>query len=167
MTPPTLNTRRLTLGPATPAQAEAFIAFCATEDGRFIGGPASRRDAWEGAAIGAGLWHVRGFGPFWVSLGDVPVGRVGVYYPVWRAEPELAWTIYPAFQGQGFATEAARVAREWAYGVLGLGPLCSLIDVENGASIRVAQKLGAGIEALHNDDDGHRVMRWRQPGGLA
>ena len=161
MTPPVLHSARLTLGPATAAHAEAFIAFCATEDSRFIGGPASRRDAWEWAAIGAGLWAVRGFGPFWVSSGDVPVGRVGVYYPVWRAEPELAWTIYPAFQGRGFATEAALAARDWARDVLGLAPLCSLIDVENAASVRVAEKLGARIEALHNDDDGHLVMRWR------
>ena len=163
MTPPVLHSARLTLGPATAAHAEAFIAFCATEDSRFIGGPASRRDAWEWAAIGAGLWAVRGFGPFWVSSGEVPVGRVGVYYPVWRAEPELAWTIYPAFQGRGFATEAALAARDWARDVLGLAPLCSLIDVKNAASVRVAEKLGARIEALHNDDDGHLVMRWRHP----
>ena len=165
MTPPTLQTQRLTLGPATPAHAEAFIAFCGTDDSRFIGGPSDRRDAWEGAAIGAGLWAVRGFGPFWASQGDQPVGRVGVYYPVWRAEPELASTIYPAFQGQGFATEAALVARRWAKAALGLGPLCSLIDAVNILSIRVAQKLGAVIEALHNDEDGHRVMRWCHPEG--
>ena len=31
MTPVVLHTMRLTLGPATPAHGEAFIAFCATE----------------------------------------------------------------------------------------------------------------------------------------
>lgn len=166
MTPPTLQTARLTLGEASPAHAEAFIAFCATDASRFIGGPADRRDAWEAAAIGAGLWAVRGYGPFWVSADGQPVGRVGVYFPVWRAEPELAWTIYPAHQGKGYATEAALAARDWARGQ-GLGPLCSLIDVENAASIRVAEKLGAVIEALHSEEDGHRVMRWRHPGGAA
>lgn len=40
MTPPVLHTARLTLGPASPAHAEAFIAFCATEASRFVGGPA-------------------------------------------------------------------------------------------------------------------------------
>ena len=111
MTPVVLHTTRLTLGPATPAHGEAFIAFCATEASRFIGGPADRRDAWEGAAISAGLWALRGFGPFWVSLGGQPIGRVGLYYPIWRAEPELAWAICPAFQGQGYATVAAVAAR--------------------------------------------------------
>lgn len=165
MTPPTLTTARLTLGPASPDHAEAFIAFCATEGSRFIGGPADRQDAWEGGAISAGLWTLRGFGPFWVSAGGQPVGRVGVYYPDWRAEPELAGTIYPAHQGKGYATEAALAARDWARDALGLGPLCSLIDVENAPSIRVAEKLGAAIEALHSQEDGHRVMRWRHPAG--
>ena len=167
MNPPTLQTARLTLGPATPAHAEAFIAFCATDHARFIGGPAERRDAWEGAAIGAGLWAVRGYGPFWVSQGDLPVGRVGVYYPVWRAEPELAWVIYPAFQGQGFATEAALAARDWAYAALGLAPMVSLIDEANAPSIRVAQKLGAVLEGPHEPNGGHQVMRWRHLGGTA
>lgn len=165
---PVLHTARLTLGPASAAHAEAFIAFCATDASRFIGGPASRRDAWEGAAIGAGLWALRGYGPFWVSDGlDQPVGRVGVYYPDWRAEPELAWTIYPAHQGKGYATEAAHAARDWADKALGLAPLVSLIDAENAASIRVAQKLGATCEAPHPTDDGHRIFRWRHPKGAA
>ncbi len=164
MIPPTLHSARLTLGPASPDHAEAFIAFCATEDSRFIGGPADRRDAWEGAAIGAGLWALRGYGPFWVSAGAEPVGRVGIYYPIWRAEPELAWVIYPAHQGKGYATEAALVARDWAYATLGLAPLVSLIDAANGASIRVAQKLGAVLEGPHEPNDGHDIKRWRHPG---
>ena len=105
MTPPPLRSARLTLGPATPDHTGAFIAFCATEQARFIGGPAGRGDAWEGAAIGAGLCARRGFGPVWTSADGEPV---------WRAEPEPAWTIYPAHQGKGFATEAALVARQEA-----------------------------------------------------
>ena len=160
-----LATARLTLGPASPAHAEAFIAFCATEDSRFIGGPADLRDAWEGAAIGAGLWAVRGFGPLWVSLGEQSVGRVGVYYPIWRAEPELAWVIYPGFQGRGDATEAALAARDWACRTLGLGPLVSLIDTANAPSIRVAEKLGAVLEGPREPNDGHPIKRRRHPVG--
>lgn len=167
MTPPTLTTARLTLGPASPAHAEAFIAFCATEDSRFIGGPAERRDAWESAAIGAGLWALRGHGPFWVSVGGVPVGRVGLYHPDWRTEPELTWVIYPAYQGRGYATEAALAARDWAARALGLPPLVSLIDSENTASERVAEKLGARLEGPHVPNGGRPVQRWRHPGGLA
>ena len=163
MMAPMLHTARLTLGPASPAHAEAFVAFCATGASRFIGGPATLREAWEGAAISAGLWAVRGYGPFWVSSGDQPVGRVGVYYPVWRAEPELAWVIYPAFQGLGYATEAALAARDWAGATLGLAALVSLIDAGNAASIRVAEKLGEVVEGPHMPNDGKPILRWRHP----
>ena len=91
MTPPALTTARLTLGPITAAPAEAFIAFCSTGASRFIGGPAVSRDGWEGAAICAGLWAL---------------------CPIWRAESELTWVICPAHQRRGYATEAARAARD-------------------------------------------------------
>lgn len=165
MTPPTLTTAHLTLGPAAPDHAEAFIAFCATDAARFIGGPAERQDAWEGIAISAGLWTLRGFGPFWLrdTATGLPVGRAGIYYPDWRAEPELAWTVHPAFQGRGYATEAALAARDWAYRAHGLAPLVSLIDTGNAPSVRVAEKLGAVLEGPHAPNGGHSVMRWRHP----
>ncbi len=165
MNAPTLHTARLTLGPATAAHAEAFIAFCASDESRFLGGPAEPRDAWEGVAIAAGLWALRGYGPFWVaeSATGAPVGRVGLYYPIWRTEPELAWLVYPAYQQRGFGYEGAIAARDWAYATLGLAPLVSLIDAENTASIRLAEKLGAVCEGPHSPDGGHPTFRWRHP----
>jgi RimJ/RimL family protein N-acetyltransferase len=162
---PTLHTTRLTLGPATQSHAEAFIAFCATEESRFIGGPAERRDAWEGVAIAAGLWTLRGFGPFWLTetATGTPVGRAGIYYPDWRAEPELAWTIYPAHQRKGYGFEAATAARDWAYATHDFAALVSLIDADNAASIKLAQKLGARNEGPHTPNGGHDVYRWRHP----
>ena len=165
MNAPTLQTARLTLGPATPDHAEAFVAFCATDASRFIGGPAERRDAWEGAAIMAGRWALRGYGPFWLSTAGVPVGRVGIFYPDRLAEPELSWVIYPAFQAQGHATEAALAARDRAGAVLGLGQSVSLIDASNAPSIRVAQKMRAVLEGPHEPNSGHPVMRWRHLAG--
>jgi RimJ/RimL family protein N-acetyltransferase len=165
MTPPTLTTARLTLGPITPAHAEAFIAFCATGASRFIGGPAEARDAWEGAAICAGLWALRGFGPFWVSdAAGQPVGRVGPYFPIWRTEPELTWVIYPAHQGKGYATEAALAARDWC-DHQGLAPMVSLIDEDNAASLGVARRLRAVYEAPHPLPDSDKIHRWRHPAG--
>lgn len=165
MTPPTLTTKRLPLGPIAPAHAEAFIAFCATEASRFIGGPANQRDAWEGAAICAGLWPLRGHGPFWVSDRETgePVGRVGPCFPIWRSEPELTWVISPPHQRKGYAAEAALAARDWCETVLGPPPMVSLIDAENLASIRVAERLGASCEAPHPLPDSDRIHRWRHP----
>lgn len=162
---PVLTTARLTLGPITPAHAAAFIAFCATEESRFIGGPAEERDAWEGAAICAGLWALRGYGPFWVSDRETgaPVGRVGPYFPIWRAEPELTWVIYPAHQRRGYASEAALAARDWCETALQLPPLVSLIHADNAASLAVARRLRASYEAPHPLPDSDKIQRWRQP----
>jgi len=163
---PTLTTPRLTLGPVDDAHADAFIAFCATDASRFLGGPSDPEDAWVGVAMQAGQWALRGYGTFWVreTQSGAPVGRVGIFHPGWRTEPELSWVVYPAFQRRHYATEAARAARDWAYGTLGLGPLMSLIDPANIASEAVARSLGAWSEGPHRTDVPHVVNRWRHPG---
>ncbi|OYX43038.1 MAG: hypothetical protein B7Z02_10235 [Rhodobacterales bacterium 32-67-9] len=163
---PTLVSARLTLGPATLAHAKAFMAFVTTDAARFIGGPASRDDGWDSVCAHAGQWLLRGYGTFWVSetATNAPVGRVGIFHPDRRAEAELSWVIYPAHEGKGYATEAARHARDWAYATLGLAPLMSLIDTANTASARVAEKLDATIEARHEPNGGKDILRWRHPG---
>lgn len=163
---PTLKSERLTLGPVSDAHAGAFIDFAATDASRFLGGPSGHEDAWVGVAMQAGQWALRGYGTFWVSetATGTPVGRVGIFHPGWRAEPELSWVVYPAFQHRGYATEAARAARDWAYDMLGLAPLMSLIDPENTASERVAERLGARNQGPHRTDVPHVVNRWRHPG---
>ncbi|WP_284164841.1 GNAT family N-acetyltransferase [Frigidibacter sp. SD6-1] len=163
---PTLQSGRLTLGPVNDAHCAAFIAFCATDTSRFLGGPSDSEDAWVGVAMQAGQWTLRGYGTFWVSetATATPVGRVGIFHPGWRSEPELSWVIYPAFQGRGFATEAALAARDWAYETCGFGPLMSLIDPANSASERVARRLGAANQGPHRTDVPHSVNRWRHPG---
>ena len=63
---------------------------------------------------------------------------------------ELAWTTEPAFQGRGFATEAARAAMELAAQV-GLEEVVAMALPENAASRRVAEKIGmaGGRRDLH------------------
>ncbi len=94
---PTLYSDRLTLGPVRDDHADAFMDFCTTDAARFIGGPTDREDAWVGVAMQAGQWTLRGYGTFWVSetATGTPVGRVGIFHPGWRSEPELSWVIYP------------------------------------------------------------------------
>jgi RimJ/RimL family protein N-acetyltransferase len=163
---PTLMSDQLTLGPVSDAHAEAFMDFCMTDASRFLGGPTDRDDAWVGVAMQVGQWTLRGYGTFWVSetATGTPVGRVGIFHPGWRTEPELSWVIYAAFQHRGYATEAALTARNWAYDTLGLGPLMSLIDPANTPSERVAMRLGAHSEGPHRTDVSKIVNRWRHPG---
>ena len=55
---------------------------------------------------------------------------------------ELGYDFRSDYWDQGFATEAAIAVRDYAFGTLGLSQLVSLIRIGNGASRRVAEKLG-------------------------
>lgn len=48
--------------------------------------------------------------------------------------------------GRGLATEAARASLEYAFDVVGADHVISLINPQNTASIRVAEKLGGRLE---------------------
>jgi ribosomal-protein-alanine N-acetyltransferase len=57
-------------------------------------------------------------------------------------EVEIAYKLALAHWGQGYATEAARAIRDWSFANLAVDRLISIIDAENVASIRVADKNG-------------------------
>ncbi len=164
--PPVIETAHLTMGPCTDADTEAFMDFCATDRSRFLGGPSGRTDAWRSVAIHVGQWHLRGYGTWWLTdkATGKPAGRVGLWHPEGNDEPELSWVIYAPFEGRGYAAEAARAARDWAYTTLGLDTLVSHIDAENTRSIRLAQHLGAAPDGVHTYDHGAQVTIWRHPG---
>ena len=61
-------------------------------------------------------------------------------------EVEVAYTIAPEFWGQGLATEAARGIVAYAFQTLHLPRLIAMIEPENAASQRVAEKAGLRLE---------------------
>ena len=73
-----------------------------------------------------------------------PVGQVGlVTQHVFDAnECEVGYLISRAFWRRGFATEAARACRDYAFDVIGRPRVISLIRPENLPSQGVARKLG-------------------------
>ena len=131
---------------------------------RWIGGTAeSPRDVIERWVR---RWELNGVGQFIVELDGAFIGRVG--FLVWddrtwetstyevageHAETELGWAILSAHWGHGYATEAARAAREW----IDRDRIVSLISPENRRSQRVAEKLGAlpteRVETPHGSAD--------------
>jgi ribosomal-protein-alanine N-acetyltransferase len=62
-------------------------------------------------------------------------------------ETELGYDLRSAFWNQGLATEAACAVRDFAFVELKLPRLISLIRPGNGASQRVAEKIGMCLEA--------------------
>ncbi|MCB0580227.1 MAG: GNAT family N-acetyltransferase [Phaeodactylibacter sp.] len=60
---------------------------------------------------------------------------------------EVGYTVNPAFQGQGYATEAVGALVGELFGRLGIHKVAALVDARNPASFRVLEKLGFAREA--------------------
>jgi [ribosomal protein S5]-alanine N-acetyltransferase len=76
------------------------------------------------------------------------IGRCGLH--AWnldgKHEVEVGYVLARQYWGQGFATEAAKTVRDYAFDRLGFDRLITVIYPENIASQRVAQKLGMRYE---------------------
>jgi RimJ/RimL family protein N-acetyltransferase len=152
---PVLETHRLRLRRPEPRDFDAYAALCADpEVMRFIGDglPQSRRRAWQAFSGMLGHWALRGYGQFAVEskASGRFLGRAGLYEPDPWPGTELAWALAREHWGQGFAPEAASAVRDWAFSVLGIRRLVSVIIPDNRPSIRVAEKVG---ERFDHDGD--------------
>lgn len=164
MTAPTLTTARLTLRPHAMADWAPFAAFFESDAARYVGGPLPRRRTWFGFAADVGSWDLLGFGAWAVddTATGAFVGQVGLNQPAHFPEAEIGWIVLPPFQRRGFATEAARAARAYAYGTLGWSTAVSYVDRANAASIATARALGCTEdETAPRFDDADAV--WRHP----
>ena len=61
-------------------------------------------------------------------------------------EVELGWIVRRSHWGLGIATESAAAWRDYAFAVLALERIVSMVAAENTASRRVAEKLGMTVE---------------------
>ena len=73
------------------------------------------------------------------------VGHVGLLH--WedvdgREDVEVAYYLLPQYWGKGYASEAARACRDWAFEHLPVDRVVSFIVTENAPSIAVAQRNG-------------------------
>ncbi len=89
----------------------------------------------------------------WLALNKLTgerVGQVGLTIQRIRDadEKELGYFIHRDHWRQGYATEAARVCRDFAFQTLHRERVFALIRSENIASLRVVEKLGAVREPL-------------------
>ena len=84
------------------------------------------------------------------------IGRCGLlpWHIDDQDEVEVAYALSPAYWGQGLATEAVQAIRDYAFAQLGLSRLVCLIDEDNLASIRVAEKIGMKFEKEGRDEIG-------------
>ena len=78
----------------------------------------TRRKAWKSFAKEIVDWSLGGSGHWTVERDGTAIGLVGFSQPDDYTEPEIGWTLYDGFEGQGYATEAAGLAISWARGRL-------------------------------------------------
>jgi ribosomal-protein-alanine N-acetyltransferase len=69
-------------------------------------------------------------------------------------EVEVAYLIRKAYWGQGLGTEVAQAILDYGFQELDLRRLICLIDKDNLASIRVAEKIGMTFEKEGRDEMG-------------
>jgi RimJ/RimL family protein N-acetyltransferase len=163
---PVLETERLRLRGWRDEDLGAFAQFCASEaTARFVGGVSDRAGAWRRMAAQAGHWQLRGYGS-WVleeKAGGGFIGYCGLWNPEGWPEPEIMWGLVADRHGRGFATEAARCARGYAYERLGWTTAISCIAADNVPSLQVAGRLGAKYECTV-DVGPYRFGIYRHPG---
>lgn len=167
---PTLHTERLTLRGWRLDDLDRMAGFYAQEVSGFVGGPLDRDAAWRQVASYVGGRDLRGYGIFAVEerATGAFVGYAGPYYPLGWPEPEIAYGLLPEFHGRGYATEVAGRALRHAHDDLGWTTAISAIDVDNVASQRVSERLGAVREDVREIGSfSAAIYRHRTPGALA
>jgi RimJ/RimL family protein N-acetyltransferase len=143
---PRIETERLVLRPWREADLDPYSEMCADpEVMRYIGSgrPLDRDEAWRQIATFVGHWELRGYGLWAVETkadGSF-VGRVGLWRPEGWPGLEVGWALGRSHWGLGYATEAGRATTAFAWRTVQAPDLISLIQPENEASRRVAERL--------------------------
>ena len=117
---------------------------------RFIGGGAiSYKEARKEFDGMREQWINRKIGIFVIAdkTSDELLGFTGLFESPLIDEPELSWSLSAKNHGKGYASEAAVLARNWAFREHNIGPLMSLVHPDNISSKRVAERLGASVES--------------------
>ena len=161
MSAPVLTTKRLEMRAPTADDTAAYRAFYAASDltvGQYRGGRTDaevdqilRNDVDHWARHGFGMWLLRAHGD------ETVLGGAGLdFADDWQMH-EVTWWLMPDARGEGFATEAARAAINWAYAEDLWPQVETYFRDENVASRRLAERLGGTFDRRMRFPDG--IMR--------
>jgi len=162
---PTLETERLRLRPLRASDVDDYAAMYADpEVVRHMagaGGPWDRGRSWRHLAFLMGHWQLKGCGEWAVELKETGefVGVGGFCEPEGWPGFELAGVLARRWWGNGYATEAARAALDYAFAVLRKDRVISLVNPDNRASIRVVERLGQTLQG-RTDLFGKEMLRY-------
>lgn len=146
------ETQRLVIRRFVPADIDSLAPILADpEVMRFsVKGPLDVDETREMIGRARAAYREHGFGR-WALLDKVSakfIGFCGVYFLTVDGveEPEIGYRLARSSWGRGLATEAAIACRDVAVERYGLERLIAVIEPENTASIRVAEKAGFRVE---------------------
>lgn len=82
------------------------------------------------------------------------VGRCGygIYGPT--GEPEIGYSLFPEYWGQGYAFEAASGMRDWIFRETDAPHFIGMADVRNAASLKVLGRIGMERTVVAPNDHG-------------
>lgn len=146
---PTLKTDRLILRPMRAQDWEGYQRLMTSARATYMGGPFSLPVAWGMFCADHAQWSLFGCGALMIdeAASGTCLGQVGINAGPLFPEHELGRYLYPQAEGKGFAQEAAGALRSWGRDVKGLATLVSYIDPDNARSARLAERLGATLNA--------------------
>ncbi|MEZ5869066.1 MAG: GNAT family N-acetyltransferase [Defluviimonas denitrificans] len=132
--------------------------------------PRKASDIW-GRFLGiAGNWAIEGFGQ-WAVIRRADgrlIGQTGIFRAMrglgaeFDAAPEAGWILTGAAHGQGYGGEAVDAAHRWFDASPHAGPLHAMIEPENAASFRIAERFGY-LRSREAEYEGAAVVLMRRP----
>ena len=145
-----LETKRLLLRPMLPSDFDALLLIFTDPKvmDAFTHPPFTPEQMQRWLQRNLDHQNEHGYGLFSVILKETGelIGDCGLEQMDDMKAAELGYDFRSAFWNQGYATESARAVREYAFDVLHLPHLVSLIRAGNLASKRVAEKVGMILE---------------------
>lgn len=159
-----LETDRLILREMGPADLDGVASILIDgEVARIWGGHFTRDACAEWIGRQRGRYETDGCG-YWLCIekrSGEAIGQAGVLMLTidGRREPSLGWIIGGAHRRRGYATEAARACLRWSIDHTDAPRIIAPIRPINGASIRVAERLGMayGWTTIHAGLE-HRIF---------
>lgn len=142
-----ITTERLHLTPFALGHADALFAMNSNPDVmRYLGDTQTRNETEAGIARVQARWETYGFAWWTIFLKDTDtiIGAACLQNLAHKddAPLEIGWRLMPAYQGQGYATEAGQAAMDFGFERIGVDYLCAVTNPENIASQKVMQRLG-------------------------
>ncbi|MFG1705223.1 GNAT family N-acetyltransferase [Nonomuraea sp. M3C6] len=162
-----IATERLTLRPFGPQDA-ARIRAIVRSGARFLppGAPATASGIVQWLSNGVHELRRSGQGLHLAMTGadGLIVGAISLFKTSWSAgTTEVGYGVHPLYRGRGFATEAVRGLVDWVFATTELRRIDLTANLDNVASLRVAQKAGFTWEgvlraAVMEDDGPHDLV---------